>query len=105
MITLSNVSMPKGTIPQHNIATGIVLANPRDQLMEKLPSSPTQNPPEPPALNPCPHCGAPAHITEMTHGKYMIECSNRIDCAKWPLTACHQGLEAASQAWNSGFTI
>ena len=96
--------MHQDSNPQLTIAPAATQGNPRDQLMGEYPTAPTQNAQGPPILKPCPHCGVPATVTE-TLGEYKIECSNLIDCAAWPVTAWHPGLESAGHAWNSGITF
>jgi hypothetical protein len=54
-------------------------------------------------FHPCHHCGAPAdlqHEQRPAGDTYHVECSNRIDCPEWPLTASYKTSEAARLAWN-----
>lgn len=59
---------------------------------------------DPDALNPCPHCKAPATLNRSTSDnprKFFIECSNGVDCHVWPETRWHASATEACAEWNN----
>jgi hypothetical protein len=56
-----------------------------------------------PPLNPCPSCGHPGRIVPaIKRGLFVAECSEQIDCPKWPMTDPKTSEAEAAEAWNRG---
>jgi ssDNA-binding Zn-finger/Zn-ribbon topoisomerase 1 len=53
-------------------------------------------------LNPCPFCGAAGSLVVTPDGFHFVECSNLVDCSKWPMTHASTELAPAVNAWNAG---